>query len=268
MKFSLAFQIYNKERWIAEMVETWLKTLSGKNEVEAIMVFDDLHDNSDKIAKNVLDRYRIPYQFLYADNVYEIRCNNMAAQIASGDYIIFIQDDNWIYDRNWDETFVQVISGIENVGQVGLLAGIELDKKFHHRRIEINRPHKKEMFWIDDVFDLGVWEIDSAIRPFAVSLSVLEEVGGLDEKFCPMDWDDLDLGMRLAQRGYHNIYIPFDVYNISTKTETIPKEQLEKSYGTNHAECVRRYGFYIRDRETTRLRKLLPLREVGGTISE
>ena len=34
--------------------------------------------------------------FLFADDRYEIFCNNLALKRASGDYIVFIQDDNCI----------------------------------------------------------------------------------------------------------------------------------------------------------------------------
>jgi len=159
MKLTLAFDIYNKEHWIQSLLESWLDNLSGKHEVEVIIVFDDCKDASPEIAERVLQGRGLNYQFLYADDESEIYCNDLAFQHATGDFIIFIQDDNWIYDRDWDDTLVQVLHRVDNIGAVGLLAGLEMKRgpRLSKRRIEVNRPHKGEDFWVKEVFDLGVW---------------------------------------------------------------------------------------------------------------
>ncbi len=88
MKFSLAFDIYNKEKWIESLLDSWISNLSGKNEYEIITVFDDLKDESNKIAEEYFKKYTYKYTALFADNRFETFCNNLAFQHATGDFII------------------------------------------------------------------------------------------------------------------------------------------------------------------------------------
>ena len=128
MKITLAITIYNKEEWIESLLDSWISNLSGKNEYEVIIVFDDCRDRSEAIAEDYLVRHPIEHKFLHADDKFEIFCNNLALDNATGDYIIFIQDDNWMYDRNWDITLEQVINKVDNVGVIGFLAGLRFVK--------------------------------------------------------------------------------------------------------------------------------------------
>ena len=96
MKLTLAFQVYNKEKSIESVMDSWVRNLSGRNECEVIVVFDDCKDKSVEILHRYLKDKKQDYMFLFADDRYEIFCNNLALKHASGDYIAFIQDDNCV----------------------------------------------------------------------------------------------------------------------------------------------------------------------------
>lgn len=191
---TLAFTIFNKERWVKSLLESWLSNLSNTFDYEIIIVFDACKDNSEAIAKETLQQYNYPHTFLYADDQFEIYCNNLALEHSTGDYILFIQDDNWIYDKNWDATLMTIINQTKNIGAIALLAGVDIHRTslvkaclkgclsylryawdyikctlrntprphaskyknmIEYSRIEIDRPHKGENF---SNFKLPVFE--------------------------------------------------------------------------------------------------------------
>jgi len=164
MKLTLAFQVYNKEEYIESVMDSWVTNLSGRNEYEIIVVFDDCKDKSVEILHRYLREKKQDYMFLFTDDRYEIFCNNLALKHASGDYIVFKQDDNWIYDENWD-----------------LLLGKMLPE-----------------------CEFGIWQIDSVCRPFCISRELLLSYGGMDGAFSPTRGDDLDLGIKLLKEGFTN----------------------------------------------------------------
>lgn len=261
MKFSLAFDIYNKEKWIKSLLNSWISNLSGQNEYEIIVVFDDCRDRSYEIANNYLKNCSYEHLALFADNKYEIYCNNLALEKATGDYIIFIQDDNWIYDKNWDLLLQKTIGRIENIGVIGFLAGLELLPSMHWKRVEINRPHKGKYFFTKRDCELGIWQVDAINRPFCISIELLRQMGNLDKEFMPSCGDDLDLSIKLLQKDKTNIYIPFDLVNASPRT--LPESIRTKIYAKARLLCRKRYESYLKTRENKQIKMLIPLKEIA-----
>lgn len=263
MKFSLAFDIYNKEKWIESLLHSWISNLSGKNEYEIIIVFDDCRDRSYEITSNYFKNCPHEHLALFADNKYEIYCNNLALEKATGDYIIFIQDDNWIYDKNWDLLLSRTIDRIENIGAIGLLAGLELFPPMKYQRIEINRSHKEKYFTQRDIksYELGIWQVDAINRPFCVSTELLRQRGGLGKEFMPMDGDDLDLSIKLLKDGRRNIYIPFDLVNTSAKTNNLSTQIMSANYDRAINLCRKKHQSYLETRKNQNIRKIFNLRE-------
>jgi glycosyltransferase involved in cell wall biosynthesis len=128
VKITLAINIFNKEKWIESLLDSWVSHLSGKNDCEIIVVFDACRDRSEEIAGAYLSRQPYEYKFFHADDKFEIYCHNLALENATGDYIVFIQDDNWIYDKDWDALLEQVLRRVDNVGVIGFLAGLDFVK--------------------------------------------------------------------------------------------------------------------------------------------
>lgn len=320
MKITLAINIYNKEKWIESLLDSWISNLSKENEYEIIVVFDACRDRSAEIAEAYLSKCPYEYKFFYADDKYEIFCHNLALENATGDYIVFIQDDNWIYDKNWDTLLEQVLKRVDNVGVIGFLAGVRFvtpipfwcksglsrisramegllsvafnrivdyrdgesiaarlvskarqvihDKSvgldaFTYRRIEIDRPHKGDNFHHNvDSYKLGVWRVDTVVRPFCVSRELIASKGGLDKEFMPTCGDDLDLSLKLLKEGKTNIYIPFDLLNTVSGKGALSgsTEFAAKSHHHAIALCRRRHHSYLEGRKDQHIEMLMPLR--------
>jgi len=256
MKITLAITIYNKEDWVESILKSWIENAKYPENLEIVIVFDGLKDNSEINVKNYLANKDIPVKYLYADDMHEIFCNNLALTNSSGDYVIFIQDDNWIYDKNWDETLLITIKKLEALqikpGGIALLAGavvqspnfiedyiksiyfgirhnlsaylnkkfkpIKIDFRFRYKRVETDRSSKGNNFSIHNIPSqpFGIWRIHHVTRPFCVERKLIQNLGGLNKEFMPHMGDDIDLSYNLIRNGYTNIYIPFDLLNIST----------------------------------------------------
>ena len=65
MKITLAITIYNKEKWVKSILESWIQNVSNKEKLEVVIVFDDLKDASEKIARQYLEEVNVAYKFLY-----------------------------------------------------------------------------------------------------------------------------------------------------------------------------------------------------------
>lgn len=234
---TLAFAVFNIEDHIKPMIESWLSNMTGQYSCEVVIVFDNPQDKSDWRARQALDSYpHVDQKFLYAppeEDLYEIRCNNWALREAEGEYIIFLQHDNWMYTGGWDRILMDTFHRAYNPGGIGLLAGLEFDFKVDppYHRIEVDRPHKpKEFSYHYSDIPLAIYATDGFNRPFAIKTDLLRRMGGLDEAYCPQDWDDTDLAFRLKQEGFQNYYIPFDLKNTFGKKDTMSEETMVQNY--------------------------------------
>lgn len=271
MKLTLVFDIYNKAHWLDGLLRSWLDTLSGLHAVEVIVVCDGCYDASVEVARNTLYGYPYPIQVVETPNVYEIKANNHALQYAAADseWIVFIQDDNWIYDQGWDDLLYRIALQIEfnvaQVGCIGLLAGVYWVNRRLFHRVEVNRPHKGEHYDThgipDGTYPPAVYAVDFINRPFAIRTPLIREYGGLEEAYCPMDFDDTDLSLRLLRDGYTNIYIPFDLVNTCAKVTTRSREDRDASYAHGAAVFDQRHGDWLEARNGSF--EMRPLMDLG-----
>jgi GT2 family glycosyltransferase len=266
MKFTLAFGIHNKATWLAELMTSWLDRLTNRHRYEVIVVCDACTDESASIACHTMKAYpHIDYIPLETDDIFEIAVNNVALQHAAeaSDLILFIQDDNWMHDIEWDRTLAQVIQASEHVGAIGLLAGVNFDTNLKRQRIEVNRPYKAKYFDRHgiDSYPLAVYEVDTVIRPFAVSTPLLRQYGGLGPGFDLIVWDDIELSLRLLRDGYRNLYVPFDVVNTSEIAGTMDQDRWRRSFAYNEQQTMKAHGAWLREREAPVLKRLPGLRK-------
>jgi len=234
MKFTLAFHVFNKEDVIENLLDTWISKADGEHALEVIVVCDDLQDRSDEIAGEVLEWFGIEHRILYALNGWEIGCDNLALAVATGDVIVFIQDDNWMYTRHWDHTLAQTFERVPNVGAVGLLAGGVWQDDGSYRRVECWAKHKGEMFTMHNIppetYPPAIWQVDFVTRPLAVRVNVARKLHGFDWAYWPMDWDETDFSWRCQLTGYTNVVLPFDLLNTVTKKDSVGQKRMVENF--------------------------------------
>ena len=137
---------------------------------------------------------------------------NMAVSAAAGEEIVFLDNDTIVPDPAWLEKMRSVLRSERNAAIVGpklcyliephliQCAGVGVSRSgrvlFRGRGEPADRfVHREE-----------VQALISACFMFPKSL--YEEIGGLDEAFNPIQYEDFDFCYRARSRGYRVIYTP------------------------------------------------------------
>jgi GT2 family glycosyltransferase len=143
------------------------------------------------------------------------KINNYGRKQASGDYLIFLNNDTEVITPNWLEELVGVASQPE-IGEVGALLHYP-DKTIQHAGVILGMTgmaghifrYLNASDWTD--FGMPAWPRNYlAVTAACVTIkaSKFDEVGGFDEVFT-IAGNDVALGIRLYESGYRNVYWPF-----------------------------------------------------------
>lgn len=122
MKITVIIPIYNTEKYLRECIES---VINQTYSIYEIMLIDDgSTDNSIKISHEYAQKYK-NINVIHTSNKGVSAARNMAVERASGDYIMFVDSDDWleldmveelvkiIEDRNVDMSVVLRKSDIE-----------------------------------------------------------------------------------------------------------------------------------------------------------
>lgn len=92
MKISIIVPIYNKEKYLKKCIETLLN--QTEKEIEIILINDGSNDNSEKICLEYILKKNVLYKKIKNSGVSKAR--NEGIKIATGDYLVFIDSDDFI----------------------------------------------------------------------------------------------------------------------------------------------------------------------------
>ena len=151
-----------------------------------------------------------------SQNVSFSKGNNQAALIAKGDYFLLLNNDVEV-TKNWLCTLMQKMLSSDKIGSVGAKLIYPYKDKFKN---SCTVQHAGIAFKYEDNFirpyNLGYgkspqnnYNNDSnhaavTAACLLISRKCYEEVGGLDEDYF-YGYEDVDLGLKLASKGYKNI---------------------------------------------------------------
>lgn len=143
--------------------------------------------------------------------------NNFAAAQASGEYLVFLNNDTEVISPEWLEAMLEHAQRKE-VGVVGAKL-LYPDGLVQHAGIELVRnqiPDHVHRF--THSCDQGRQGMVDVIRNYnavtgacmMIRADVFNEVGGFDESF-PITYNDVDLCLKVRARGYLIVYTPYAV---------------------------------------------------------
>jgi len=212
-----------------------------------ILVMDNMSDEADAKAYlrslEARDRCRvIPYgaPFNFA------AINNEAAREARGDFLLFLNNDTEVTPGEWLVPMLEFAQR-PDVGAVGakLLyrdntiqhAGIILGVRGIANHAFYNFPLDREPYFglTDVIRDCSA--VTGACM--MVRRSVFEELGGFDEANCPIAFNDVDLCLRMREKGYLVVYTPYAVLYHHESVSRGKKKDPEGKY------MLRRWGAVI-----------------------
>lgn len=109
-KVSVIIPIYNNEKYIGRCLDSLVsQTLEG---IQVIMVNDGSVDSTEEICKSYADKYS-GFEYYYKENGGSASARNMGLEHAVGEYIGFVDSDDYIEADMFEKMY---LSAIENGG--------------------------------------------------------------------------------------------------------------------------------------------------------
>lgn len=206
-------------------------TKSAYQNFEILVIVDDFTPNTvweglRAISNSRLQLIRYDKPFNFAS-----KCN-LGAVMATGEYLLMLNDDTEITDEQWLHTLAGHLeeSDVAMVGPMLLLedgriqsAGHANNPSPHNFRtgLSINTPGEFGVLTVARECS-GITGACALIRK-----SVYDEVGGMSPTF-PRAFNDVDLGFKILEAGYRIIWTPHTrVYHFETASRPKGVEQEE-----------------------------------------
>src|SRR5262249_4264828 len=145
------------------------------------------------------------------------RMNNVAAEAAAGEHLLFLNDDTEVIRSDWLEAMLEHSQRPE-VGAVGARL-LFPNRTLQHAGVVIGIQGKAgHAFWGLPADSPGYYDQARVIRNYSavtgaclmMRRAVFEELKGFDEQFA-ISYNDIDLCLRARERGYLVVYTPYAV---------------------------------------------------------
>ncbi len=208
-KVSIVIPVYNQFEYTYNCLESILKK-SGEIPYEIIIADDcstDLTKDLEKATEGIkIVRSEKNLRFL-------LNCNN-AAQHATGEYIVFLNNDTQV-QTGWLDSLVSVMERDSKIGMAG-------------SKLLYSDGHLQEaggIMWKD----ASAWNYGNRQNPndsefnyvretdyisgaaIMIRAALWKEIGGFDERFVPAYCEDSDLAFEVRRHGYKVVYQPKSV---------------------------------------------------------
>ncbi len=167
--------------------------------------------NNTKRKENLqLKDRRLKYIYV-AESFNFSRLNNLAVRYSSGAYLLFLNDDTQVVNYDWLEALLEQAQR-RKVGAVGCRL-VYPDGLLQHGGIVIGTKEIASHIRYDTNFytgDIDVIRNCSAVTGACLMIkkSLFQEIGMFDECF-PFSCNDIDLCLRLQEKGYLIVYTPY-----------------------------------------------------------
>ena len=181
-----------------------------------VLVLDNKSDEPSTLA--YLDSIRHKHRVLSYPHPFDFaKINNFGASQAKGEYLVLLNDDTSVIEPSWIEAMLEIAQR-PDVGAVGaklLFPGGEIQ----HAGVIVGISRRAgHAFWGFPGDHPGYWDFARVIRNYSAVTgaclmtrkSVYDEIGGFDEAFA-ISYNDVDLCLRMRERGYLVVYTPYAV---------------------------------------------------------
>ncbi|MDE1725487.1 MAG: glycosyltransferase family 2 protein [Thaumarchaeota archaeon] len=223
-------------------------------------------DNGSKREQTKKYLGNIKHKILLYDKPFNYaQINNFAVSHALGEHVIFLNDDTEIISQDWIEKMLEH-SIKPNVGAVGALLFYPNDT-IQHAGVLIGiggvTLHAFEGLRQNDLvckkFVQAVHECSAVTGAcLMIKKNLFEQAGGFDEKFA-YSFNDIDLCLRLREKGYLIIYTPHSqLYHRGTATRTFTPDDKETRYFVQRWHDLILEGDPYYDKTLSRIRPFEP----------
>ena len=158
---------------------------------ELIIVFDGCTDNTENLVKHILKDSNLIIKYVYTNDVFELRANNEGLKNVTSDYVILIQDDMIIKEKDFDKRMLKPFLSFSDVFAVTAQTAHN-NKNINgslYSTDEADRRHgyPRDKFAVREIANRG---------PLMYDFSDLTKLNFFDEYLVPNSYDDHDISYR------------------------------------------------------------------------
>ena len=244
MKLSVIIVSYNVKFFLEQCLRSCIKATQNL-EAEIIVVDNNSVDESTEMVKEKFPNISLIHN---QKNVGFSKANNQAILKTKGELVLLLNPDTLVEEDAFEKA-ISFMSEEKEVGAVGVQMvdgkGKFLDESkrgipnFQTSLFKFLGLHKffsnsktLNNYYLGNLDKDKRHEVEVLVGAFMlIRKSVLDEVGLLDEQFF-MYWEDTDLCMRIAEKGYKNYYLG-DIKIIHYKGESNKRHTLSFTIGFN-----------------------------------
>ncbi len=242
---SVIVPVYNKSKYTVK----FLSSIKYNDEysLEIIVIDNNSTDNTGEILSNFRMVNENAIVITNNENLGFPKAVNQGLKIAKGDFI-FIANNDIILPSDWLERMIAHANKSDEIGIVGPVSN------------EVSGVQKVKSVGYSNLYDELTEYMEAVARKnngqffefprvaFLFTLikrKVLEEIGGLDERFTPGNYEDDDYCLRAQLAGFKTI-IALDVFvhhfgSVSFTAEG--KEKYSQVLKTNEAKFIEKWGY-------------------------
>lgn len=212
------------------------------------------NQSSEEETHGFLNEVRNKHRVLSYDHPFHFgKINNWAAEQSKGEHVLFLNNDTEVITGEWLSALLEY-SQRDEVGAVGAKL-LYPDGRIQHAGVIVGlggaAAHSHRMFrgnlpgyngWLVSV--RNVLAVTGACM--MMKRDLFQDVGGFDKEFDP-GYQDVDIGIRLYERGYWNVYTPYAQlyhYESVTRFSDENREKLERDE-ENAVKLRRKWPKYV-----------------------
>lgn len=216
---------------------TTMKELTSYPNYEVFIIDNGSNkENREKIEK-LAETYELIYHYEPMDFNFSKMCN-IGASIANGEYLLFLNDDIEILQKDWIEILVGHGS-LPYTGAVGaklLYWNTNIIQHIGVTNLKIGPAHKLGLFEDNKDYYFGRNYLSynySAVTGacLLISKAKFHEVKGFNEKM-KIRYNDVELGFKLCEKGYYNVVrndvVLYHRESVSRGDDTLSKEKMKE----------------------------------------
>jgi GT2 family glycosyltransferase/ubiquinone/menaquinone biosynthesis C-methylase UbiE len=194
---SIVIATFNKLEYTKQCIES-IREYTSQGSYEIIIV-DNFSTDETRIWLMEQEDLKV---ILNDQNCGFPKACNQGLEIANGEYVLLLNNDT-VVTSGWLSNLEAALQSSPDIGAVSLLT----NSSSYGQAIQTNYTTIEEMHVFSKSFNMSnqqLWEERAKLIGFCMLIkkSVLDQVGGLDERFTPGNFEDDDLSLRIRLAGY------------------------------------------------------------------
>lgn len=157
-EISIIIPIYNVEKYVAECLNSVISQTYDHSKIECIIVDDCTPDKSMDIVNDIIGNYKGEMTFItrrHKENKGLSAARNTGISIATGEYLYFLDSDDYIYPNSLE----LLMEGVEKNRDIDMVVGNFFEERINKPKMNI---HNNEILKSIDLLYFGKMENKSA----------------------------------------------------------------------------------------------------------